>query len=79
MHIKRLVRFCQFVLKVLCGNKILSQSRAKTLSKVSKKMTGNNPKLDLVNIDVHTNFGQILSNRSQDIEWKRNSDVNQGP
>ena len=56
-----------------------SESRAKTLSKVSKKMTGNNPKLDLVNIDVRTNFGQVLSNRSQDIEWKRNSDVNQGP
>ena len=42
-------------------------------------MTGNNPKLDLVNIDVHTNFGQILSIGSQDIEWKWNSDVNQGP
>ena len=39
---------------------------------------GNNPKLDLVNVDVHTKFGQILSIRSQDIERKRNSDVNQG-
>ena len=42
-------------------------------------MTGNNPKLDLVNDDVHTKFGQILSIRSQDIERKRKSDVNQGP
>ena len=42
-------------------------------------MTGNNPKLDLVNVDVHTKFGQILSIHSQDIEWKQNSDVNQGP
>ena len=33
-------------------------------------MTGNNPKLGLVNVDVHTKFGQILSIRSQDIEWK---------
>ena len=41
-------------------------------------MTSNNPKLDLVNDDVHTKFGQILSIRSQDIERKRNSDVNQG-
>ena len=40
---------------------------------------GNNPKLDLVNDDVHTKFGWILSIRSQDIEQKRNSDVNQGP
>ena len=42
-------------------------------------MTGNNPKLDPVNDDVHTKFGLILSIRSQDIERKRNSDVNQGP
>ena len=47
--------------------------------KILQKMTGNYPKLDLVNVDVHTNFGQILSIRSQDIERKRNSDVNQGP
>ena len=40
---------------------------------------GNNPKLDLVNVDVHTKFGQILSIRFQDIERKRNSDINQGP
>ena len=39
-------------------------------------MTGNNPKLDLVNVDVHTKFVKILSIRSQDIERKRNSDVN---
>ena len=42
-------------------------------------MKGNNPKLDLVNDDVHTKFGRILSICSQDIEWKRNSEVNQGP
>ena len=42
-------------------------------------MTDNNPKLDLVNVEVHTKFGQILSICSQDIERKRNSDVNQGP
>ena len=41
-------------------------------------MTGNNPKLDLVNVDVHTKFGQILSIHSQYIEWKLYSDVNQG-
>ena len=47
--------------------------------KILRKMTGNNPKLDLVNVDVHTKFGQILLICSQDIERKRNSDVNQGP
>ena len=47
--------------------------------KILRKMTGNKPKLDLVNDDVHTKFGRILSIRSQDIERKRNSDVNIGP
>ena len=46
--------------------------------KIWRKLTSNNPKLDLVNVDVHTNFGQILLIRSQDIERKRNSEVNQG-
>ena len=33
---------------------------------------GNDPKLDLVNVDVYTKFGLILSSHSQDIEWKQN-------
>ena len=47
--------------------------------KILRKMMGDNPNLDLVDVDVHTKFGQILSSHSQDIEWKPNSDVNQGP
>ena len=35
-------------------------------------MTCNDPKLGLVNVDVYTKCGQILSIRSQDIEWKPN-------
>ena len=44
-------------------------------------MTGNNPNLDFVNIQnfAYTNFCQILSIRSQDIERKRNSEISQGP
>ena len=36
--------------------------------KILPKMTGNDPKLDLIKVDVHTKFGQILSIGSQDIE-----------
>ena len=36
-------------------------------------------KIDLVNDNVQTKFGLNLSIRSQDIEQKPNSDVNQGP
>ena len=46
--------------------------------KILRKIKGNNPKLDHVDVDVHTKFGQILSIPSQDNERKRNSDVNQG-
>ena len=42
-------------------------------------MTGNNPKLGLVNVDAHKKIGQILTICSQGIEQKQNSDINQGP
>ena len=44
-----------------------------------KTLTGNNPKLDLVNVDARKKIGKIMTIRSQDNERKRNSDVNQGP
>ena len=79
MCIQNLVGFCQFVLKILSGNEILMSIKGRYSVKILRKMTGNNPKLDLVNYDVHTKFGWILSMRSQDIEQKRNSKVDQGP
>ena len=36
------------------------------------KIKVNNPNLDLVNINVYTKFGKILSILSQDIEGKGN-------
>ena len=68
--IHNLVGFCQFVLKILSGNEILTSIKGRNSVKILRKMAGNNPKLDLVNDDVHTKFGWILSIRSQDIEWK---------
>ena len=79
MCIQNLVGFCQFVLKILSGNEILMSIKGCNSVKILRKMTGYNPKLDLVNDDVHTKFGRILSIRSQDIKRKRYSDVNQGP
>ena len=79
MCIQNLVNFCQFLLKILSGNKILTSIKGRNSIKILGKMTGNNPKLDLVNVDVHTKFGQFLSIPSQDIERKQNFDVNQGP
>ena len=75
MCIQNLVRFCQFVLELLIGNKILTSIKGRNSAKILQTMTGNNPKPDLVNVDVHTKFGQILSIRSQDIERKRICDM----
>ena len=79
MFIQILVIFCQFILKLLSGNNILTSIKGRNSVKILRKMTGNNSKLDHVNVDVHTNFGQILSIHSHDIVRKPNSDVNQGP
>ena len=77
MSIQNLARFCQFVLEILSGSEILTSIKGRNSIKILQKMTGKDPKLDLVNVDVHTKFGQILSIPSHDIERKRNSDVNQ--
>ena len=79
MCIQNLVGFCQFVLKILSGNEILMSIKGRNSVKILQKITGNNPKLDLVNAGMHTKFCRILSICSQDIERKRNSDINQGP
>ena len=58
---------------------MLTSIKGRNSLKIYRKITGNIPKLDIVNVDMHTKFGQILSIRSKDIERKQNSDVNQGP
>ena len=74
--LQNMVRFYQFVLKILSGNQILTSIKGSNTVKILQKMTGNNPKLDLINVVVHTKYGLILSICSQDVERKRNSDVN---
>ena len=46
---------------------------------ICKKTKIYHTNIDLVNDNVFTKFGLILSIRSKDIEQKRNSDINQGP
>ena len=75
MCIKNLVLFCQFVLKILNKNQILTSIKGRNSVANLRKNTN----LDLVTDNVCINFGLILSIRSQDIEQKTNFDVNQGP
>ena len=79
MHIQNLVKVYPFVLKILSRNENLTSIKGRNSVTNLRQMTGNNPNLDLVNINAHTKFGQILWIRSQDIEWKQNSDISQRP
>ena len=76
MCIQNLVLFCQFVLKILSKNQILTSIKG---SNSIANLQNTKIYIDLVNDNVFTKFGLILSIRSQDIEQKPNSDVNQGP
>ena len=77
MCIQNLVLFCQFVLKILSKNQILTSIKGSVANLRKTKIYNTN--LDLVTDNVYTNFGLILSIRSQDIEQKPNFDINQGP
>ena len=79
MCLQTLVSFCQFVLKILSKNQILTSIKGcNSVANLRKTIIYNN-NVDLVNYNVYTKFGLNRSIRFQDIEQKLNSDVNQGP
>ena len=66
--IQNLVKFCPFILKIWSKTLILESIKSrKSVANLRKKQRFNTY-LDLVNDDVYTKFGLILSIRSQDIE-----------
>ena len=79
MCIQNLVLFCQFVLKILSKNQILTSIKGRNSVANLRKTKIYNTNLDLVTHNVYTNFGLILSIRSQDIKQKPYFDVNKGP
>ena len=79
MSIQNLVSFCQFVLKLLSKNQILTSIKGRNSVANLRKTMIYNTNIDLVNDNVYTKFGLNRSMRFQDIEQKLNSDVNQGP
>ena len=67
MCIQNLVSFCQFVLRILSKNKILMPMKDhKSITMIY------NTNVDLVNDDLCTKFGLILSICSQDIQITQN-------
>ena len=70
------MKISQFVLKILDRNEIVASIKCQNTSTNVRKMTCNNPKLELVNINAYLKFGKKnLSNCSQDIERKQNFGV----
>ena len=78
MCIQSLVKFCPLVLKILSGNKILTSTKGHNSVPNLRNLTLYNPNLDIIYVNAYLKFGQILSIGSQDIERKRNSNINQG-
>ena len=74
--IQNLVLFCQFVLKILSKNQILTSIKGRNSVANLRKTKIYNNNVDLVNDNVFTKFGLILSIGFQDIEQKPKSDVN---
>ena len=60
-------------------NQILTSIKGGSYIANLRKTKIYNNNVDLVNDNMFTKFGLILSIRSQDIEQKINFDVNQGP
>ena len=79
MNIQNLVLFCQFILKILSKNQILTSVKGRNSVANLRKTKIYKTNFDLVNDNVYTKFGLNLFIRSQNIEQKPNSDVNQGP
>ena len=79
MCIQNLVLFCQFVLKILSKKQILTSIKGRNSVVNLQKTKIYNTYIDLVNDNVYKKFGLNLSIRSQEIEQKPNSDINQGP
>ena len=78
MCIQNLVTFCQFVLKILSKNQILTSIKGRNSVANLRKTIIYNTNVDLVNDNVYTKFSLNLSIRSQDIKQKPNSDANLG-
>ena len=77
MCIQNLVSFSLFVRKILSKIQILTSIKGYDSAANLRNTMIYKPNIDLDN--VYTRIGLILSNHSQDIEQKPNSDFNQGP
>ena len=72
MCIPNLVEFCPFILRIWSKNQILALIKGRNSVANLRYTIIYNTNIDLVNDDVYTKFGLVLSIRSQDIEKNQN-------
>ena len=65
-----MVKFCQFVGKILRGNEILASIKGHNSGTKVQKMIYNNPKLDLVNMNAYIKFGEISRYGAETKFWR---------
>ena len=68
MCIQNLIKFCLFILKIWSKNRILESIKGRNSVANLRKTAIYNTNIDLVNDDVYTKFGLILSISSHEIE-----------
>ena len=68
MCIQNLIKFCPFILKIWSKKQILESIKGRYSVANLQKTAIYNTNIDLVNDDVYTKFGLILSISFQDIE-----------
>ena len=74
MHMQNLIELILFFHKILRENEILTIIKGLSVFKICENWHN----LDLVKVNAYAKFYQIPSICSQDIERKRNSEVNKG-
>ena len=57
MCIQNLVKLCPLVFKILSGNEILTSIKGHNSVADLRKLMLYNPNLDLINVNVYTEFG----------------------
>ena len=68
MHMQNLIKVYEFVNKILSRNQILTITKGRNCVGNLRKLTNNNPDLELVKVDAYARVDQILWICSQDIE-----------
>ena len=76
MHMQNLIKYHQFIHKILSINEILMTTKDHNHVVNIWKLKPNNPNIDLVDINERGKFGLITSICSQDMKQKWNSNDN---